>query len=93
MIALPPLLAGGENVTSSERFRLVAPTPTGGSGTASAGTAVFEAADCGPVPAELVAVTRQVYVRPLVRPLTMIGLPLPVAEPLAPPFDDTHDAV
>ena len=35
--------------------------------------------DAAPVPAELVAVTEQLYVTPLVSPVTVIGLEEPVA--------------
>jgi hypothetical protein len=42
--------------------------------------------DVGPVPAELVAVTVNVYAVPLARPVTVIGLPAPAA--VSPPGDD-----
>lgn len=57
MIELPPLFAGAANATDKERFRLVAATPVGGSGTVTAGTAEFEAAEGAPGPTKFVAVT------------------------------------
>src|ERR1043166_2324601 len=50
---------------------------------AAFGVTAFEAADAGPVPAELVAVTVKVYEVPLVSPATVMGLPAPV--PVMPP--------
>ena len=41
--------------------------------------------DAAPVPAELVAVTVQVYAVPLVRPVTASGLAAPEAVRVAPP--------
>lgn len=40
---------------------------------------VFDGFEDGPVPAELVAVTRKVYGVPLVRPVMVMGEPVPVA--------------
>ena len=66
---------------------------------AALGVAEFDAADAEPVPAELVAVTVNVYATPLVSPVTVTGLlaPVPVSPPgfdvtvypvmLAPPLD------
>ena len=47
------------------------------------GTTALDAADGAPVPAELLAVTVNVYVVPLVRPVKVIGEAAPVA--VAPP--------
>ncbi len=44
-----------------------------------AGVTLFEAAEAALLPAELVATTVNVYAVPLVRPVTVIGLALPVA--------------
>jgi hypothetical protein len=49
------------------------------------GVTGFEAADAGPVPAVLVAVTVNAYVVPSARPVTVIGLPAPIA--VRPPGD------
>ena len=50
---------------------------------AALGVTELDAAEAAPVPAEFVAVTVKVYACPLVRPVTVIGLPTPV--PVAPP--------
>jgi hypothetical protein len=50
------------------------------------GVTGFEAADGGPVPAELAAVTVNVYVVALARPVTVSGLPAPAA--VNPPGED-----
>jgi hypothetical protein len=42
------------------------------------GVTLLEAAEAGPVPAELVALTVNVYAVPLVSPVTVIGLAVPV---------------
>jgi len=57
---LPPLFAGGVKLTAIAVFPATAPVIVGGSGTVTAGTAVFEAADAPPVPTPLVAVTAHV---------------------------------
>jgi hypothetical protein len=57
------------------------------------GTKLFDGADATLVPAALDAVAVQVYVSPLVNPLTTIGLADPDAEPVAPPLDDAHVTV
>ena len=55
------------------------------------GTVEFDAADGMLVPNTDFAVAVHVYRSPLVRPSMIIGLPVPDAAPLAPPFDDTHE--
>jgi hypothetical protein len=50
------------------------------------GVTEFDAADAGPVPMELVAVTVKVYAVPFVRPVTVIGEDDPVA--VIPPGDE-----
>ena len=57
------------------------------------GTTTTDAADGELVPFAFVAVTVHEYDFPFDRPPTTIGEPAPVAEPAAPPFDDTHAAV
>ena len=47
------------------------------------GVTEFDAVEAGPVPAELVAVTVNVYAVPLVRPETVMGLAAPA--PVIPP--------
>jgi hypothetical protein len=92
-IELPPSFAGGENVIA----RAVLPPKVllivGGSGTVTAGTAEFDDDDATLVPRLLVAVALQTYTLPFVKPFTMIGLADLTADPLAPPFDEVHDAV
>ena len=46
---------------------------------ATAGVTLLEAAEAAPVPVALVAVTENVYAVPFVRPVTVIGLAVPVA--------------
>jgi len=48
-------------------------------GVGTTGVTAAEAADAGPVPTLLVAVTVKVYAVPLVSPVTTIGLAVPVA--------------
>jgi hypothetical protein len=70
MIAAPPLLAGGVKLTVACALPAVAVPMVGAPGTV-AGVTLFEAADAGPVPTELVAVTVNVYAVPLARPATV----------------------
>ena len=90
MTALPPVTAGATNATDTEAVPRVPTRPVGGSGTVAT-RKLFDAADDALVPAPFVAVALQVYVLPLVKPLTTIGLPEPDAEPGAPPVDETQD--
>jgi len=76
-MAEPPLLTGSVQVTAASGVEPKATPPTlvalpmvGAPGTV-AGVAGADAADAGPVPAELVAVTVKVYGVPLVRPSTV----------------------
>jgi hypothetical protein len=59
VIALPPLLAGGVNLTEARPFPRVAVPIVGAPGTV-AGMKLFDAAEGAPVPTALVAVTLQV---------------------------------
>ena len=77
VIALPPLEAGAVKLTVAWALPGVAEAPVGAPGTV-AGVTEFEGADDGPVPAALVAVTVKVYAVPLVRPVTVIRVPVPV---------------
>jgi hypothetical protein len=81
-MAEPPLLAGAVNVTVACAFPIVAIPIVGGSGTVE-GVTAFEAELARPVPFPLVAFTVKVYVVPLDRPATVIGLAEP--EPVSPP--------
>src|SRR5712691_6817563 len=78
MMALPPLEAGAFQASVTLEFPAVAVSPVGAPGTV-AGVTALEAADAGPVPTALVAVTVNVYLSPLDRPVTVIGLAVPVA--------------
>jgi hypothetical protein len=78
--AAPPLLPGGPKLTVAVELPAVAETDVGAPGTVTlAGVTEFDAADAGPMPAELAAVTVKVYAVPLVRPATTSGLPGPDA--------------
>jgi hypothetical protein len=50
------------------------------------GSTTFDDAEAAPVPAALVALTVKVYALPLVKPDTMMGLPVPEAARL--PYDE-----
>ena len=78
VIALPPFEAGGVKLTVACALPAVAVPIVGAPGTV-AGVTLLEAADAGPVPIALVAVTVKVYTVPFVRPVTVIGLDAPVA--------------
>ena len=70
-MALPPLLAGAVHDTVAWALPAVAVTAEGAPGTVI-GVTLAEAAEAGPLPAALFAVTVKVkvYAVPLVRPLT-----------------------
>ena len=78
MMAAPPSLPGAAKLTVAAALPPTAETEVGAPGMV-AGVTLFDAADTGPVPAELVAVTVNVYAVPLVRPPTTSGLPGPDA--------------
>ena len=78
MIGLPPFEAGGEKVTVACALPAVAVPIVGAPGTV-AGVTLFEAAEAGPVPIALVALTVKVYAVPFVKPVTVIGLDAPDA--------------
>ena len=90
MTALPPLTAGATNATDTEPTPRVPTRPVGPSGTVAT-RKLFDTAEGALVPAPFVAVAVHVYVPPLVKPLTTIGLPEPDADPGAPPVDETQD--
>ena len=81
VIALPPLLPGGVNVTDALETPAVAVPIVGAPGAvgAAVGVALFDAAEAAPVPMALVAVTVKVYAVPLVRPVTVIDDVAPLA--------------
>jgi hypothetical protein len=56
-MVLPPSLAGGVNVTDTDALPRVAVPIIGAPGTVAVGITAFDAADGGPVPTPLVAVT------------------------------------
>ncbi len=82
MIGLP-FVAAAVKVTEAEPFPGVAVPMVGAPGAVASGVAELEGVEAGPVPTALVAVTVKVYAVPLVRPLTVIGLVVPV--PVKPP--------
>ena len=73
MIAEPPFDAGAVNATVAWAFPAVAVPMTGAPG-GPTGVALFDAADAGPVPAALLAVTVKVYAVPLVSPVTVMDV-------------------
>jgi hypothetical protein len=97
LIALPPSLDGAVNVTVNDPVAAVdepdtAFAPVGAPGGFARITA-FDAAEAVPVPIAFVAVTEHVYVFPLVRLDTTIGLPAALPLRVGPPFVDVHVAV
>jgi hypothetical protein len=78
VIVEPPLNPGAENVIVASPFPRVAVPIIGASGTVAGVTELLDA-DALPVPAPFVAVTVNVYVTPLVSPVTTIGEEPPVA--------------
>jgi hypothetical protein len=79
MIGTPPVKLGGLHASMTDALRATAETAVGESGTV-AGVTELLAADAGPIPTAFVAVTVKVYGVPFVRPVTVIGLPVEVAE-------------
>ena len=86
MIADPPFDAGAVQETVACALPPVAVTLVGARGGPS-GVTLFEAAEAGPLPAALVAVTVKVYELPLLRPVTMALVVLPPTELVIPPGD------
>jgi hypothetical protein len=85
VIPLPPDDEGAkETVTCPLPDVIVRPPAPGGAGGAT-GMTPAEKADGGLVPAELVAVTENIYAIPFVNPVTVIGLFVPVAVIFGPP--------
>jgi hypothetical protein len=86
VIGLPPFVAGAVQNTVALAFPATALTPVGAPGTVT-GVTEFDAADAGPLPTELVAVTVKVYAVPLVSPVTVALVALPPAVAVWPPGD------
>ena len=87
-----PLSAPGVKVTVALLSPRVAVPIVGASGTAT-GTTAFVRAESGPVPTAFVALTEHLYVLSFVKPVTRIGLDVPVCEPGSPPSKELHEAV
>ena len=79
MIGEPPSYAGALHNRETCAFPAVAEIAVGASGTV-AGVTLFDAADATLVPIPFVAVTVNVYGVPFTRPVTVMGLPVDVAE-------------
>jgi len=77
-MALPPFDAGAVKDIVVCALPAVAVPIVGAPGVV-AGITLLDAAEAVPVPVALVAVTENVYAVPLVRPVTVIGLTVPVA--------------
>ena len=73
MIALPPLSDGAVQFSVADPSPAVPVTPVGAPGAVGAGRGVSAALalEAGPVPTALVAATVNVYVVPLVSPVTL----------------------
>ncbi len=68
MTALPPLSVGGVHVRETLALPPVAVRIVGTPGAVGLGVTEFDATDCGPVPAAVIAATWNVYAVPLVSP-------------------------
>ena len=82
VIGLPPFNAGAAKLTVACPLPAVAVTFVGAPGTVAiddVGVTLFDGADASPTPCPFVAATVKVYAVPLVRPVTVIGLAVPVA--------------
>jgi len=82
--APPPVVAGAVHDTVACPFPAVAVTPVGAPGGPD-GVTALEAAEAGPVPAALAAVTVNVYAVPLTRPATVAEVADPDAVAVRPP--------
>ena len=80
-VIVEPLEAGLAKLTVALASPAVALTAVGDPGTVAGadGTTMLEAAEAGPVPKALVAVTVKVYAVAFVRPVTVMGEPAPEA--------------
>ena len=89
VIAEPPFEAGAAKLTVALRLPVVVATTLVGAEGALTVVIELEALDAEPVPAELVAVTVNVYEVPAVKPVIEI-VPLPACEidPVIPPEDE-----
>ena len=83
VIAPPPVEAGAVHVTVACPLPAVAVTPVGAPGGADGVTAA-DAADAGPVPVELAAVTVNVYEVPLASPVMVAEVAVAAAVTVAP---------
>ena len=77
-MAEPPFEAGAVKATVARALPGVAVPMIGAPGSV-AGAMELEAAEAAPLPAVFVAVTLKLYGVPLVRPVTTMGLAVPVA--------------
>ena len=73
MTGEPPSLTGGVNVTLALALAVVAVPMVGAPGMPRFGVTLFDAADTGPLPMALIALTTQVTALPFGRPVTVIG--------------------
>jgi hypothetical protein len=87
VIAEPPLLAGAVKATLACALPAVAVPMVGAPGIV-AGVVLFDAADAGPVPSALVAVTVKVYAVPFASPVTVIEVQGAAHVPVNPPGDE-----
>jgi len=78
VIAEPPSLTGAVKLTVALELPGLAVPIVGAPGPVE-GVMAFEADEALPVPLALIAWTEKVYVVPLLRPATLIGLPVPLA--------------
>lgn len=82
VMADPPFEAGAVKAIDALALPAVPVPMVGAPGTPSG--VALTLAEALPAPEELVAVTEQLYVVPLVRPVTVMGLVVPVCERLLP---------
>lgn len=91
MIADPPSLAGEDHESVAEPYDVDAASDLTALGTPLSGVAVV-VDEYDPVPTELIAATRNVYVVPLVRPVITLLVTLLMesenVDQVVPPFDE-----
>ena len=76
MITDPPLDVGAVQETVAWVLPAVAVAAVGAPGAVVAGVTALDALEAGPVPTGFVAVTVKVYAWPLVKPVTVVEVPV-----------------
>ena len=88
MTAVPCMRRTSTEPSACSNTRSALPSPFRSNRSPASGVTLFEAADAGPVPTALVALTLKVYAVPLARPATMIDAHGAAHVPVKAPGDD-----